>query len=236
VLVDAGAAFRGWGGTSLAVPEVKAPLPPAARQPVAFLRREPASTLITCATRPVSELKASDEALEVLTALLGQGMGSRLQLALRERGGLTYATSASLVRRRKARALVACAALQAGRAAEGLRLFREALEELRASRPSEAEVAQARALRLAQIESAWDDAHRIRHAWMEALVLGEARPALEGRRARLERVTADEVWRLAREGLRPASLRWVVSGDRKAAARAAEENGLGRPVALSLGR
>jgi predicted Zn-dependent peptidase len=236
VMAAARAAFKGWSGRRLPTPEVSAPLPPRSRQPVGFLPREPASTLLVCATRALGDLRASDEALEVLAAILGQGAGSRLQTALRERGELTYSASALIVYRRQARALLACSPLQAERASEGLRLFGAALEAMRTGRPGDAEVARARALRLARLEAAWDDALQIRQAWLEAIAMGAERPSLERRRSDLERVTADEVARLAREVLRPAALRWVVSGDRKAAALASEANGLGKPLTLTLGR
>ena len=141
-----------------------------------------------------------------------------------------------LVRRRHARAFVACSALAADRAGQGLRLFRETLEAARTRAPVAAEVARAKALRLAQLEGAWDDADRIAQTWREAIALGTPRPSLERRRAEIERVTVDDLARLAQEVLRPETIRWVVSGERLVAASATAANGLGPPAALVVGR
>ena len=61
-------------------------------------------------------------------------------------------------------------------------------------------------------------------------------PRVEEERAEIESVTAADVHRLARTILARRSTRWVVSGDRSAAARAAQANALGQLHRMLAGR
>jgi len=234
LLADARTAFKNWQGRALPAPVV--PAGGQVRGGVGLLRRQPATTLVTCATRPLHGVRASDAALELLAAHLGEGPSSRLARALRDEGGHAYVVNASLERRRHARAFMACAPLAAGRGGEGLKAFRQVLEATRASPMGEAELAHARGLVLGDLDASWDDAGRITQAWIEALLLGQERPRPERRRAEVEAVTAEELWRAAQEVLRPEAIRWVVSGEPKVAERASREAGLGTPEALTLDR
>lgn len=230
VLADARAAFGRWRGDPLPPPSLEAGAA-ARRVEPGHLRREPASTLLACATRLVPD-GADDATLDVLAAVIGQGSGSRLMAALREERGLTYGASAQVVRRQRARAFLACSALRADEAVEGLRAFRQVLEAARLAPPGDPELERARALRLAEVEAAGDDVEQLSAAWVEALALGRPAPRLAEERAALERVSAADVQRLGRTVFDPAAVRWILSGDTRVAARAAEAAGLGRPRAL----
>ena len=59
-----------------------------------------------------------------------------------------------------------------------------------------------------------------------------SKPIKANTRVTFHRVRA----RLAQEGLRPETIRWVVSGERLVAASATAANGLGPPAALVVGR
>jgi zinc protease len=236
VVAAARKAFAGW--TREALPPVNVAPTPAPRGPfaVGFLRRSPASTLVACVTRPLADVRASDAALDVFAAAFGAGTRSRLALALREEGGHTYVAHAQVARRRAARALVACAPLDAARADEGLRVFRSALERFRAAGPSEAELTRARALRLAALDEDEEDTSREADAWTEAIAIGPGAPRPEAERRDVGAVTAAEVRRIAAVALRPDGLRWILSGDPAVAAEAVRASGLGRLVALPLDR
>jgi predicted Zn-dependent peptidase len=235
IFAAARAAFGGWKGRAPPPPVLTSTAAPRRGAAPGLLRRSPASTLVTCAARPVPP-RARDAALDVLAQVLGGGGSSRLAVALRERAGLSYAASATVVRRRHARALLACSPLAADRAGEGLRLFREALEAVRTGPITEAELARARAARLGELEATWDDLGGVAGAWLEAVALGDGLPHVERERAAVAAVTVEEVAGLARELLAPGALRWIVSGEPAVAARAAAANGLGTPRALALDR
>lgn len=235
VLRAAGAAFGGWGGAAPPVPRVAAALP-AARPEVSFLERKPASTLLVCATRPLGDLRGGDAVLDVLAAALGGGLRSRLGEALREQAGLTYVATAGIVRRRQGRAFVACAPLDAARADAGVALFRSTLEGLRTRPIAGEELERARAIRLAALDAAREDTLGLASAWAEAVAIGRARPIPDEERRALEAVTAADVRRAADALLRPGALRWIASGERATAQRAARVNGLGPLRELALDR
>jgi zinc protease len=231
-------AFGKWRRASSA-PRAAPPPPPspaAATADIDFLKRQPASTLIACASRPLGDVRASDAALELLATILGGGLESRLGQALRERSGLTYHAGAEIVRRRWARALLACSTLAGDQAAQGIRLFRETLDGARAEPPTDLEVERAKAIRLGELEGAWDDSLRLADVWTRAIGLGESRPRLEEERAEIARIGGEEIRALAKAVLRPSTLRWIVSGEPRAASRAVEGNGIGRLRALTLDR
>jgi zinc protease len=233
---QARAAFSRWRRRS---PEPPLPIagagPPAAAE-VVLLRRQPASTLVACASRPLADVPGADAALDVLAAWLGEGSASRLAAVLRDGGGLTYEASAAVVRRRHARAFLACSALAADRAEAGVRLFRETLESARASPPTAAELERARSVLLARLEAAGDDAAGSADLWLEAIALGRPGPLLDREREALARVTASEVHQVARAVLRPDRIRWVFSGDPRVAAAAVGANRLGPLRSFSFAR
>jgi predicted Zn-dependent peptidase len=229
VVATVKSAFGNWQGYKdlTPMPRVAPPSLPKNTSEIGFVERKSASTLLTCALRPVPEVSGDDPALEVLTAILGEGFGSRLSLALREENGLTYGANAELVRRRQATALIACSALHGDKGRQGLQLFRAVFERLREQPPTDDELKRAKALRLAEIESSYDDVMSSTHAWLKALTLGYGSPRMEQERAGIERVTAKDVLKVARAIFRPKTIRWVVSGDKKVATAAVESAGVG---------
>lgn len=229
------ATFGRWEGAPLSAPQVAPPAVPLRTAEVAFLRRQPATTLVTCATRPLSDVRGGDEALEVLARLVAGGAGSRLGRAVREGSGLSYMADGGIIRRQHARSFLACAALAAAQGGRGVQVMRDALEAVRQGPVSDAEIERARAGRLAELETGWEDAERILQTWTEALVEGQPSPRPERQREELAAVTPAEVRALAQRVLAPSTLRWLLSGDRQAAARAAETNRLGR-LAIDLRR
>lgn len=227
-------AFGRWQGTATPLP---AALPSGrAQEPsaVLFLERARASVLVTCASRPLQDFRGSDAALDLFAGVLGGGTAGRLAQALREEAGLTYATQAGIVRMRQGRAFLACAMLHATEATAGIGLLRRVLEEMVSRPPSPAELARARAQALARLEDGGGVAQAAA-AWHDALRLGQQAPPGRDRRAELERVTPEEVRRVAQALLKKGTLRWVLSGDRVAAAKAVRESGLGRLVAYQPG-
>ena len=224
VMAAVKASFGNWQGYKDLTPMPRVQQPSLSTNPseIGYVERKSASTLLTCALRPLPEVSGDDPALEVLTSILGEGFGSRLGMALREENGLTYGANAEIVRRRQASALIACSALHGDKGRQGLQLFRGAFESLRDKPPGEDEVRRAKALRLAEIESAYDDVVSSTRTWLKALTLGYGAPRLDQERAALERVTAKDVQKIARAIFKPKTIRWVVSGDRRIATQAVE--------------
>jgi predicted Zn-dependent peptidase len=155
---------------------------------------------------------------------------------LRDRHGVAYTASASVIRRRRARALLICATVDPGRGALALKAFRDTLAEARRTGPADAALARARAVRAGALEASFDDLWSATHAWTRALSLGKPAPTVDAERGALEEVTAAEVQELAQKVLEAGSLRWVLSGDRRAIEAAARESGLGRVRRLTPAR
>jgi predicted Zn-dependent peptidase len=204
--------WQGWKDIN-PMPQVAPPALPGVSEEVGFLERHAASTLLTCAMRPLPEVAGDDPALRVLVFVLGGGLKSRLVTTLREENGFTYVAGAEILRRRQANALVACAPLQGETAEKGVQLFRGVLQGLRDSPPTESEVGRAKARCVAEIESAEDDAMGITAQWLRALTLGYDRPHPDQERAAIEKVSLASVQKLARSIFRVNRFRWVVSGD-----------------------
>lgn len=221
----ADAAFKTWRGS--AAPTASIPPPSAAsRSPdVGFVRRQPASTLIACAARAVKD--GSGAALDVLAAVLGRSGQGRLAAALRDEHGLTYQADAWVLRRKRARALIACARLRADRSEQGIGLFRKVLEEVRAGPLSQEEIQRAKAALIAEAESGFDGAQASAELWLEAISTGAGAPRVEQTVADLEKVTAEGVQSLARAALAPEALRWVLSGEQGSVAAALGGNAMG---------
>lgn len=87
-----------------------------------------------------------------------------------------------------------------------------------------------------ELESSWDDVTRVTHSWLTAITLGNGTPRIEQERAEIERATAKDVQKLARKLFRVETFRWVVSGERQAAAQAFEASGFGKLHRFSPGR
>jgi predicted Zn-dependent peptidase len=236
VVAQARGAFGPWRGRSVARDAVQPPSIPKRKPEVSFIPRQPASTLIACATRPLTDVRGGEAALDLLAAALGSGGGSRLNLVLREQHGLTYGAQAAMVKRRHARAWVACAHLRADKAEEGLGLFLQVLDSVRGGALTAEELEHARALLVAEVEATHDSTGGSVSAWLEAIDRGDGTPKTEARRAELERVTLEEVQALARRVLAPETTRWILSGEHQPALRAARGNGLGRLQGVTLQR
>ena len=235
VLETAQAMFENWEGANAPVPAVPPPALPRNPGEIAFLDRHTASTLLTCATRPLPEVEGTNAALRVLVAVLGQGVENRLSTVLRENNGLTYGAWAQIVRRRQASALIACSPLQGSRADLGVRFFRGVLEGMRAAPVTDDEIVRARQQLIAGLDSSSDDVNRLTASWLTALTLGNGTPRIEKERAEIVKVKAKDVQKLARKIFRMETFRWVVSGERKAAAQAFEASGYGKLRPFSPG-
>jgi zinc protease len=207
----------------------RAPLPAAVVTPVSLapssavlIPRKPARTTQLCLARPLSDVKASDAAVELLAAILGD---QRLYQELRELRGLTYSTSAELWRVRHARALLACTAVRGKATEEGLKIIQTVLGKLRSAPPTVDEVNRARAQLRTRLRATHEDLNSISAAWLHALELGRTVSAQRDL-AELDAVTPAQLHQLARQVLAPDHLQWVFVGEPEQVEAAARKNGL----------
>ncbi|MHB8876430.1 MAG: M16 family metallopeptidase [Myxococcaceae bacterium] len=211
-------------------PKVELPAMPK-RRAVLFVPRQPARATSLCAVRPLSDVNAPDAVLDVLAEIIGDG---RLRESLRERRGLTYHTSAEILRHRHARTLVACTSLRAAETTEGLRIFLQTLAEAGASPFAPAEVERAKEMLIGRLEGGDDDVASSVHTWLTSFDLGWTTSPGE-RIAALRSVTAEEVQQLAGQLLKVNGLHLALSGEPGLVEPAFPANGLGFPTQVRAG-
>lgn len=184
-------------------------------------------TMALCALRPLSDIDGNDAALAVLAAVVGRPAGGRLFGSMRMQRGLAYSAYATIERRRHARVFVACASVPDKESEGGLAAFREVFAKMQKEAPLPEEVARAKAVLIAEIESQQDSVVGAMNAWVSALALGRS-PDPRGRIAAIESVTADELFVLARQVFRARSIRLLIAGRTRAATMAMHAQGFRR--------
>lgn len=200
------------------------PLPPvvaAPRESVAVVARTPSAAPLLCASRVVPLDAGSEAALAVLAKAFERGP---LRAALREETGLAYHASATVARRRAARALLVCTQPVAARLGEAVTVLHKTLESSRRVEP--AEVDEAKRMLVSEAELAMDDVRRATETLLEEVAL-EHDLRLEPRVRALGSVTVEEVQRLADALLTPGSFHYLLAGDPAAATAAVTAAGLG---------
>lgn len=226
IVSQARAAFRGWRGPKR---PVRASVPPPAvttDRRVTIIPREPAHSLAICAARPLTDVSASDAALDVLAAILGERSGSRLSKALRGKHGLTYSAHASIIKRRSARSIFACSRVRPDDATRALGLFTETLHQFSRQPLAPEELERAKALLLANIAARDESVPQTLSARLERLQRKTSQtPAQE--RAAIEAVNKEQIEELARAVLAKDTLRILLAGDPREAKKAIRENQLG---------
>lgn len=181
----------------------------AAAQEVALVARSPARTTMVCASRALAAEDGADATLDVLARVLG----NRLSQVLREEHGLTYDASATVIRRRHARMLLACSALRTEDLREGVRTFAQAVEALRTSPLEAGEVEWAKALVGAEVHASQSELASLVQSWNTALELGEREASAPSRLSNVDAVTHEEVKSAVERLLLGPPIEWALSGD-----------------------
>lgn len=192
-----------------AVSKAKTTRRPAAVQEVALVARSPARTTLVCASRSLATADGTDATLDVLARVLG----NRLSQVLREEHGQTYDASASVIRRRHARMLLACSALRTEALREGVRSFAQAMEALRTSPPEAGEVEWAKALVAGEVRASQSELASLVQSWTTALELGERGATAPSTLSAVEAVTQAEVTSAVERLFLGTPIEWALSGD-----------------------
>ncbi len=150
--------------------------------------------------------------LQVLNTLLGENMSSRLFQVLREDHGLAYSVYSSIGSFADTGTLTITAGLDPDKLEFTLRLMDRELRRLRETPPSEAELQRARQYLVGQLDLHLENTenHMI---WVGEQLLGFNRiRAVDKIKARLMRVSAQEVQQLATDFFRRDQLRMTLVG------------------------
>jgi predicted Zn-dependent peptidase len=149
-------------------------------------------------------------ALAVLNAVLGDGMSSRLFLALVDRDALAYDVGSGIVEYADAGALQVTAGVDPGRAGKALDGILHELASLRDAPVDDDELRKAKAYMSGGLELRMEETRHLA-AWIGGQeALHDRVLTLDDALAAIARVTADDVTRLARQLFRDDALRMAV--------------------------
>lgn len=181
----------------------------AAQSRVAYRKTEQAHLSLAV---PGLSLEHPDRyALDLLSVILGEGMSSRLFVELRETKGLAYDVHSGVAHFRDCGALVITAGVDPGHVYEAVQTILEQLGQLRDGVP-EKELEKARRLSTGRLMLRMEDTWAVA-GWMGAqeALLGEILE-LDEVVERLDRITTDEVRRVANDLLSTEMLNLAVVG------------------------
>jgi zinc protease len=203
-------------------PAISAP-PVTRRQFVTVLPRVPARTTIMCGGRALSDVTATTQQLQLLTAVLND----RLSNVVREQLNIAYSVEAFMLRRRKARSLIACAQVRSSRTTDGLTALVKELDRSATTPPTPDELDRARKGLVASYQASLDDSRSIVASWHRSITLQQP-VAIADAVSGLQQATAEDIGALAAKVLKPDLFQWVLSGDPASISAAVAVNKLGK--------
>lgn len=205
-------AFGSWEKVEL--PDTKVDEPPAPTRRVVIVDRPGAvQTEIRVGNIGLPRRHRDYLALDIATKILGGEGGNRLHRVLRSERGLTYGASADLHALKDTGNLVAETDTRSEKTGEALRLMVDEIARLQRQRVQPRELGDAQEYLTGSfpltIETPGAIALQVLNAVFYGLDLGE----LQTYRERINRITADDIQRVARQYLHPDRLAIVLVGD-----------------------
>src|SRR5205823_4070455 len=143
----------------------------------------------------------------------GGGFRGRLMKEIRDKRGLAYGVSTSLVPYRHAGLILGSVATENSRVAESIALIREEWQRMRGEGPSEAELRDAKAYLTGSFPLGLDSTQRIASILVQMQIDGLGIDYLERRAALINAVTLDQARAVARRLFDPARLSFAIVGD-----------------------
>ncbi len=157
----------------------------------------------------------------VMNHILGGG-SSRLSVEIREKRGLAYSISTGVFALRQTGIVLGTVATRNERVAEMLALLREQWQQMRDRGPTESELAASKTYLIGSFPLSLDSTRRIAELLVSMQVDGLGIDYLDRRSALIDRVTIDDVRRVARRLLDADKLRIAVVGSPQGLDRAQE--------------
>jgi len=143
----------------------------------------------------------------------GSGLNSRLTAAVRDKRGLAYSVYSELDPMRHAGMIVGRVATRNDRVAEAIDLVRAEWQRMREEGPTEAELAAAKSYTIGSFAAGFDSTSRMASLLVSMQVENLGIDYMTRRSELLQKVTIEDVRRVARRLLDPQKLRVVVVGD-----------------------
>lgn len=211
-------AFGSWPRAELPAAGAAA-VPPPTRRVVVIDRPGAVQTEIRVGHVGVPRKHADFLALDVALKILGGEGGNRLHRVLRSERGLTYGAEANIHALKDAGDIVANTDTRSDTTAEALRLIVNEFARLRRERVSMRELADAQAYLTGSFPLTIETPGAIALQVLNAVVYGLDLEELQNYRERVNRITPDDIQRVAQQFLHPDRLSIVLVGDAKVFAR-----------------
>ena len=200
-------------------------------QPRIFLVDRPDSAQSTIYAGHLVAPKANDAelALQTMNDILGGSFVSRINLNLREDKGWTYGSRSRILDAEGPRPFYVSAPVQADKTAEAIREIGRELAEITGANPPETEEVETSKRRSTlTLPGRWETAAAVLGSLSQIVRFGLPDDHWDQYVRGIERLSASEVDRAARETLRPDQLTWVVVGDGRQLRSELEALGLGK--------
>lgn len=191
-----------------------------------------AQSQIVLAEPGVGRKHPDRDAIMVMNAILGGMFSSRINLNLREKHGYTYGARSYFTMRRGGGPFVAGGAIFADKTIPAAyQLIRE-VERIRQEKVTVEELEEARANLKLSLPSRFETAHQVTGALADLAVYDLPDDEYSTYAARIDKVTADDVLRVAKANLDPEKMTLVIVGDFNKLGGQAKDLGWGEPVML----
>jgi zinc protease len=208
--------FGGWKGAAsarLPVPRAR-PAPRTAGKVVLVDVPGAAQSQVFVAEEGAPYATADRIPLGVMNLILGGMFSSRINLDLREAKAYTYGAHSRFAMRHGAGAFAAGGAIFAEHTADAARELLAQVTRMRDEPVTAEELADAKENARLALPARFETAEDVTAALQDIAVYGLPLDEYDSRAARIDAVTAADVQRVARQWLRPDTLRVVVTGDR----------------------
>lgn len=221
--------FGAWMGKARPTKDLAAPAAPAAGAPRIVLIDRPGATqsYVSVARLGVPRLTKDYDAILVANTLLGGQFTSRLNLNLREKHAYTYGARSSFDMRHGPGPFSAGGAIIREKTGPAVKEIMAEIERLQRELVTEDELADAKANLILQLPARFETASDTASTLGSLAVYGLPLDEFATRPARIQKVTREDVKRVAEQYLAPGELRVLVVGDAKVVREQLEALGLG---------
>jgi len=209
------ARFGGWKGAAASV----APVPPATPAPndVIYLVDKPGAlqSVICASVAAPAKVNPDDLAIQAMITTLGGAFTSRLNMNLREDKHWAYGAFAFVEDARGPGLFLALAPVQTDKTKESVSEVQRELSEVVSTRPLSAHELELAQHNLTQsLPGQWETNQAVTRSLAEIAVYGLAPDYYDTYARRVSALTQADVQRAATTVVKPASLIWIVVGDR----------------------
>ena len=228
-VAEAERVFGAWKGKPRPATPPAEPPPPDAKAPRVILIDRPDATQssVAVALPGVPRTSKDFDAITLMNTILGGQFSSRLNLNLREAHGYTYGARSGFEFRQGPGPFTASSALFRESTAAGAREILSEIDKMRTGLVTEEELADAKTNVIRQLPARFETASDTAGTLGALAVYGLPLDEFATRTARIQRITREDVKRVAETYLRKDRIRLVVVGDAATVEQGLKELGLG---------